>query len=256
VFETSAQYQISLRQQWPKMQALTVALLRSPVVDNDESVRVAAMRACEALSRAMRDAELPFALEHWRWLLGTDVTSSLDESSAGVREHLCGALSTLGARNFAHLERAQQLVCLTLLLGAVSDAVPNVRAAALRALGMFVVFAELRCDVEFVGDVASALLDACDDEISAVRVCAAWSIANLCDTLRTTAATPTASAFNATTTSRDEPRSEDSLLNDLPRGTVLSLLQVVVERLHGGGVCVCVRVLIVCARALVCTETG
>uniref|UniRef100_A0A8B9KGY2 HEAT repeat-containing protein 6 n=1 Tax=Astyanax mexicanus TaxID=7994 RepID=A0A8B9KGY2_ASTMX len=58
-----------------------------------------------------------------------------------------------------------------------------VKAAAVRALGVYVLFPCLREDVMFVADTANAILTVLDDRFPNVRAKAAWSLGNLTDTL-------------------------------------------------------------------------
>jgi hypothetical protein len=71
----------------------------------------------------------------------------------------------------------------TLLFSLSSDADANVRAAACRALGVFVLFPSLREDPLFVSDMTKAILLQRDDKTILVRVRASWAIGNLCDAL-------------------------------------------------------------------------
>ena len=59
---------------------------------------------------------------------------------------------------------------MTLLLGATSDSASGVRGAALRALGVFVLFPDLRSDTVFVDDVAHSLVQSMSDKQLNVRV--------------------------------------------------------------------------------------
>jgi hypothetical protein len=132
---------------------------------------------------------------HARFIVQSIADDRLATRSAHVRAALCSCVTAIGSHGFGSLEHGEQVHCLTALLGASSDASAVVRAGALRALGVFVLFPDLRADTAFVLDVAHALIAAMSDEQLSVRVRAAWSIANVCDTLVTTADTPVDQAF-------------------------------------------------------------
>lgn len=59
------------------------------------------------------------------------------------------------------------------------------KASSVRALGVFVLYPCLRDDVLFVADAANAMLTAMADPKIMVRMKAAWSLANLSDSLVT-----------------------------------------------------------------------
>ncbi|ETE67688.1 HEAT repeat-containing protein 6, partial [Ophiophagus hannah] len=75
------------------------------------------------------------------------------------------------------------LFCPKLLAVSLHSENPLVKAAASRALGVYVVFPCLRQDVMFVADTANTVLNSLDDHSPNVRAKAAWSLGNLTDTL-------------------------------------------------------------------------
>uniref|UniRef100_A0A4X2LNN4 HEAT repeat-containing protein 6 n=1 Tax=Vombatus ursinus TaxID=29139 RepID=A0A4X2LNN4_VOMUR len=81
------------------------------------------------------------------------------------------------------LQNDRQILCITLLLGLNHSKNPLVKAAAVRALGVYVLFSCLRQDVMFVADTANAILMSLHDKSPNVRAKAAWSLGNLTDTL-------------------------------------------------------------------------
>ena len=60
-----------------------------------------------------------------------------------------------------------------------------IKASSVRALGVFVQYPCLRDDVLFVADTANAVLTAMTDAKIMVRMKAAWSLANVSDSLVT-----------------------------------------------------------------------
>uniref|UniRef100_A0A8C6ZHK9 HEAT repeat-containing protein 6 n=1 Tax=Nothoprocta perdicaria TaxID=30464 RepID=A0A8C6ZHK9_NOTPE len=81
------------------------------------------------------------------------------------------------------LQSDRQVLCITLLLGLNHSENPLVKAAAARALGVYILFSCLRQDVMFVADTANAILNSLHDKSPNVRAKAAWSLGNLTDTL-------------------------------------------------------------------------
>uniref|UniRef100_A0A8D2LXI8 HEAT repeat-containing protein 6 n=1 Tax=Varanus komodoensis TaxID=61221 RepID=A0A8D2LXI8_VARKO len=81
------------------------------------------------------------------------------------------------------LQDDKQILCITILLGLNHSENPLVKAAAVRALGVYVAFPCLRQDVMFLADTANAILNSLSDSSPNVRAKAAWSLGNLTDTL-------------------------------------------------------------------------
>uniref|UniRef100_A0A9J7Z887 HEAT repeat-containing protein 6 n=2 Tax=Cyprinus carpio TaxID=7962 RepID=A0A9J7Z887_CYPCA len=81
------------------------------------------------------------------------------------------------------LQDKTQVLCITILLGLTYSENSLVKPAAVRALGVYILFPCLREDVMFVADTANAILTALDDRSPNVRAKAAWSLGNLTDTL-------------------------------------------------------------------------
>uniref|UniRef100_A0A803VPD1 HEAT repeat-containing protein 6 n=1 Tax=Ficedula albicollis TaxID=59894 RepID=A0A803VPD1_FICAL len=67
------------------------------------------------------------------------------------------------------LQGDQQILCVTLLLGLNHSENPLVKAAAARALGVYILFPCLRQDVMFVADTANAILNSLHDKSPNVR---------------------------------------------------------------------------------------
>ncbi|RUP45427.1 hypothetical protein BC936DRAFT_148199 [Jimgerdemannia flammicorona] len=80
-------------------------------------------------------------------------------------------------------QKNRQILCVVLLLGLASDDDANVRAAVCRALGVFILFPDLREDSLFITDMAIAVLQQLSDKNVLVRVRASWALGNLCDAL-------------------------------------------------------------------------
>lgn len=75
------------------------------------------------------------------------------------------------------------MLCITLLLGFTDDSDYHVRASAVRALGVYVLYPCLRDDVSFVADVANSIINSLQETNLSVKVKAAWALGNLSDAL-------------------------------------------------------------------------
>ncbi|XP_009467449.1 PREDICTED: HEAT repeat-containing protein 6 [Nipponia nippon] len=120
----------------------------------------------------------------WTMMLNGPLPGTLQNSPhATLQTSACDALSSILPEAFSSLPNDQQILCVTLLLGLNHSENPLVKAAAARALGVYILFSCLRQDVMFVADTANAILNSLCDKSPNVRAKAAWSLGNLTDTL-------------------------------------------------------------------------
>lgn len=119
---------------------------------------------------------IPIVMEHIRRDSG--------ETSA-VRITLCDALSNMGAIMFENCSHSSQIGLLSFLSGVSSDCSDEtiVRAAAVRALAVYVLFPSLRGDLVFVENAADLTLRLVIDSNLLVRVKTFWALGNISDAL-------------------------------------------------------------------------
>ncbi|XP_041455848.1 HEAT repeat-containing protein 6-like [Lytechinus variegatus] len=167
--------------------------------DRDAQIQLHSLKVLEELGKALLDqldsegeksAKLkpPLqpqeALEVWRKLLSGTLPRILQDSSNSVLQSCaCDCLSTIGPQVFELLEGRERALCITLLLGLSCEEDYRVKAASVRALGVFVLYPCLRQDVLFVADTANAILSSLQDSSVNVRMRATWSLGNLSDAL-------------------------------------------------------------------------
>ncbi|XP_065503087.1 HEAT repeat-containing protein 6 isoform X2 [Caloenas nicobarica] len=127
---------------------------------------------------------LSLVVTFWTMMLNGPLPGILQNSPhATLQTSACDALSSILPEAFSSLQDDQQILCVTLLLGLNHSENPLVKAAAARALGVYILFSCLRQDVMFVADTANAILNSLHDKSPNVRAKAAWSLGNLTDTL-------------------------------------------------------------------------
>ncbi|TRY57314.1 hypothetical protein DNTS_008900 [Danionella cerebrum] len=120
----------------------------------------------------------------WSEILAGPLISALqNEQHATLQTSACDTLSSILPQAFSQLPGKNQVLCITILLGLTYSENALVKAASVRALGVYILFPCLREDVMFVADTANAILTTLDDRSPNVRAKAAWSLANLTDTL-------------------------------------------------------------------------
>ncbi|KAL8199194.1 UNVERIFIED_CONTAM: HEAT repeat-containing protein 6 [Gekko kuhli] len=120
----------------------------------------------------------------WTRMLNGPLPRALQNSQHPMLQtSTCNALSSILPEAFSDLPADKQILCITVLLGLNHSENSLVKAAAARALGVYVVFPCLRQDVMFVADTAHVILTSLSDSSPNVRAKAAWSLGNLTDTL-------------------------------------------------------------------------
>ncbi|XP_068457508.1 HEAT repeat-containing protein 6 [Clinocottus analis] len=120
----------------------------------------------------------------WSDVLSGPLNGALQsEQHPTLQTSACDALSSILPQAFAQLPDKTQLMCITVLLGLTYSENYLVKTAAVRALGVYILFPCLREDVMFVADTANTILAALDDRSPNVRAKAAWSLGNLTDAL-------------------------------------------------------------------------
>ncbi|XP_064207427.1 HEAT repeat-containing protein 6 [Anguilla rostrata] len=123
-------------------------------------------------------------VQFWSEVLSGPLTGALQsEKHPTLQTSACDTLSSILPQAFSQLPDKSQMLCLTVLLGLTYSENSLVKAAAVRALGVYILFPSLREDVMFVADTANAILTCLDDRSPNVRAKAAWSLGNLTDTL-------------------------------------------------------------------------
>ncbi|ORY99820.1 armadillo-type protein, partial [Absidia repens] len=119
----------------------------------------------------------------WMVILEKYIQQASMETISAVRVLTCDCLSSIAKAVFERLPTRYQRLAMALLLPLPEDEESQVRAAACRALGAFVLFPSLREDTCFVSDMATAILDRMKDSVTLVRLRASWAQGNLCDAL-------------------------------------------------------------------------
>ncbi|KAK2828642.1 hypothetical protein Q5P01_019676 [Channa striata] len=123
-------------------------------------------------------------VQFWSEVLSGPLNGALqNEQHPTLQTSACDTLSSILPQAFAQLPDKTQLMCITVLLGLTYSENYLVKTAAVRALGIYILFPCLREDVMFVADTANTILAALDDRSTNVCAKAAWSLGNLTDTL-------------------------------------------------------------------------
>ncbi|XP_077597507.1 HEAT repeat-containing protein 6 [Stigmatopora nigra] len=123
-------------------------------------------------------------VQFWTEVLSGPLNGALQKHQhPTLQTTACDTLGSILPQAFAQLPEKTQLMCITVLLGLTYSDSDLVKMAAVRALGVYVLFPCLREDLMFVADTANVILATLGDRSSNIRAKATWSLGNLTDTL-------------------------------------------------------------------------
>ncbi|XP_037124766.1 HEAT repeat-containing protein 6 [Syngnathus acus] len=167
------------------------------LAESDPSIQLHGAKLLEELGTGIiqqhqADSNVPEAtrvplnqvVQFWTEVLSGPLNGALqNQQHPTLQTSACDTLASILPQAFAQLPDKMQLMCITVLLGLTYSDSDLVKMAAVRALGVYVLFPCLREDLMFVADTANVILAALDDRSSNIRAKAAWSLGNLTDTL-------------------------------------------------------------------------
>lgn len=136
--------------------------------------------------RQMNSIDLNDCCKLWSNLLNSKLLSEylIDEQRYLISSTACDCLASIGAPIFELLPYQKRIFCLTNLLHLTKSQSNLIRAASVRALGVYVTFASLKEDQNFLTDLSLCLLNLIkNDGNNLVRQKTAWSISNLSEVL-------------------------------------------------------------------------
>ncbi|RMZ94776.1 HEAT repeat-containing 6, partial [Brachionus plicatilis] len=136
--------------------------------------------------RQMNSIDLNDCCKLWSSLLNSKLLSEhlVDEQRYLISSSACDCLASIGAPIFELLPYQKRIFCLTNLLHLTKSQSNLIRAASVRALGVYVTFASLKEDQNFLTDLSLCLLNLIsNDSNNLVRQKTAWSMSNLSEVL-------------------------------------------------------------------------
>ncbi|KAL0883107.1 hypothetical protein ABMA27_016568 [Loxostege sticticalis] len=139
--------------------------------------------ALQKLEQSEQPPPLNQCVTMWQALLTPLSTVIQCHETSPAKAIVCDCIANIGERSFKELPRRLQMLCCTLLVGSYGDEEANVRAAAVRALAMTVMYRTLREDINFVSDCGEYIIRALSESSLVVRNKGAWALGNLSDAL-------------------------------------------------------------------------
>ncbi|KAK9764502.1 hypothetical protein K7432_007922 [Basidiobolus ranarum] len=167
-----------LQPRWPEIKRVMSKEIGNP----DQIIRIAFMKLLDEYTRSQAQIEVQ-ERPWWISFLEELIQPYTDSKCANTRALICKCISHIPNEIYATLPTEKQILILSLLLGLANDENSAVRAAASRALGVFVLFPALKENSLFMIDVSLLFVKLVQDSVLTTRIPASWGLANLCDTL-------------------------------------------------------------------------
>ncbi|XP_074555846.1 uncharacterized protein LOC141811704 isoform X4 [Curcuma longa] len=124
-------------------------------------------------------------IDHWNEVISNHLPKSLPHASPMVRAASLTCFAGMTSSVFSSLTKGkQEFVISSAVTAALSDAVPSVRLAACRAIGVLTCFSCIVSRSKVINEFIRAADYNSHDPQSSVRITASWAVANICDALR------------------------------------------------------------------------
>ncbi|KAF9980165.1 HEAT repeat-containing protein 6 [Mortierella antarctica] len=168
-----------IRSAWPRLDA---AMIMNQTLE-DPRISSAGLLFLEEYAKNGVNAENTLTSEWWNDVLERHVLKAFAEENPTIKALGCDCISVITSDSFKALPNRLGMLILSLVLGTALDDNTVVRAAACRAIGVFILFPAFREDSTHAVDMANTVLDLCRDPNLAVRVRASWAVGNFCDAM-------------------------------------------------------------------------
>ncbi|XP_072966428.1 uncharacterized protein [Typha angustifolia] len=125
----------------------------------------------------------------WNEVIEKHLPQGLSHASPMIRAASITCFAGMTSAVFFSLtEDKKEFVTSTCVNAALNDAIPSVRSAACRAIGVMSSFSHIISNSRVLNDFIQAAEFNTRDPLSSVRITATWALANICDSLRHKAA--------------------------------------------------------------------
>ncbi|KAF9899990.1 HEAT repeat-containing protein 6 [Linnemannia zychae] len=170
---------VVVQSSWPRLDS---ALAIESDAD-DPRVRTAGLLLLEEFAKSGSSAIPSLTPDWWKHILERHILKVFSEENPSFKALGCDCISHISPDAFNGLPKRLEVLIMSLVLGTAMDENAAARAAACRAIGVFILFPSLREDCKSIVDMANTVLDLCRDSNLSVRIRASWAVGNLSDSL-------------------------------------------------------------------------
>ena len=125
------------------------------------------------------------SITFWMELLPSvvEIIQDTENQTPLLRASLSDALANIGVHVFEKMDHQKHILLISVLTGCGYDENISVRASAIRALAVYVVFPSLREDLCYIENTTESILRIIRDPNVLIRIKTSWALGNIVDAL-------------------------------------------------------------------------
>ncbi|CAI2176297.1 4075_t:CDS:10 [Funneliformis geosporum] len=123
----------------------------------------------DVMVKRVQKAVTSEVFQWWISIFDQHIQSATIDKCHAVRALTCDLISHIPSDVFSEISVEKRKYCIKILLGFSKDESPNVRAAACRGLGVYILFPCLQQDTKFASDMALSVIQQMSDQNILVR---------------------------------------------------------------------------------------
>ena len=162
--------------------------------DSVSDVRMYASRSMDSIGNSInnylsqddvKQTDLEMSITFWMEILPSvvEIIQDTENQSPLLRASLSDALANIGVHVFEKMDHQKHILLISVLTGCGYDENISVRASAIRALAVYVVFPSLREDLCYIENTTESILRIIRDPNVLIRIKTSWALGNIVDAL-------------------------------------------------------------------------
>lgn len=157
-------------------------------------VRMYASRTLDSIGNSINNylsqddvtqSDLEMSITFWMEILPSvvEIIQDTENQTPLLRASLSDALANIGVHVFEKMDHQKHILLISVLTGCGYDENISVRASAIRALAVYVVFPSLREDLCYIENTTESILRIIRDPNVLIRIKTSWALGNIVDAL-------------------------------------------------------------------------
>ncbi|CAO1344760.1 unnamed protein product [Diamesa serratosioi] len=162
--------------------------------DSVSDVRMYASRTLDSIGNSInnylsqddvKQSDLEMSIAFWMEILPSvvEIIQDTENQTPLLRASLSDALANIGVHVFEKMDHQKHILLISMLTGCGYDENISVRASAIRALAVYVVFPSLREDLCYIENTTESILRIIRDPNVLIRIKTSWALGNIVDAL-------------------------------------------------------------------------